>query len=359
MKRDVLYGVLKKHFFIKDLEKAPISKIGEGAWHDVYKIERTGEEDLVLRIKKKTAYGEQQDFNQLELMTEYESSKAYYKQANQCSFKICPTYFDYYLEDKRVFTVESYMGKGVKLETLRPSVAFTYGEELGIFFKVMHRKTPDMKGTGSLFWNGTHLEGREQQKTDQAWKKDNDFYKSILEKMSAAQFDFQTPKVFDRISHLIENRRKNPQKIALVNQDITPENIIFNNNRVFIIDPYPKLDFDLKYAGYFVFCYKFLLPAYSSAPRYKHHSYDKKHHILIQIADGFISGYIGTGDEHSAKRLMEEYILWTLLEAFEHYEVLSENEVSNKILQQMGDKETIYVRLKLCFKELESQCLVN
>jgi hypothetical protein len=54
MKRDELYGVLKKHFFIKDLEKAPISKIGEGAWHDVYKMERTGEEDLVLRIKKKT-----------------------------------------------------------------------------------------------------------------------------------------------------------------------------------------------------------------------------------------------------------------------------------------------------------------
>jgi hypothetical protein len=51
---------------------------------------------------------------------------------------------------------------------------------------------------------------------------------------------------------------------------------------------------------------------------------------------------------------MEEYILWTLLEAFEHYELLNENELSNKIVQQMGDKETIYERLKLCLKELES-----
>jgi hypothetical protein len=351
---DELYGMLKKQFFIIDLDKAPISKIGEGAWHDVYRIERTGEKDLVLRIKKKTAYGERQQFNPLELITEYEASKAYYKQANQCSFKICPTYFDYYLEDELVFTVESFMGTGVKLETLSLSDAFTYGEKLGIFFEVMHRKTPDIKGTGKLIWNGTHLEGKEQQETDLAWKKENDFYKSILEKLLAAPFDFQTPHVFDGLFHLIENRRTNPQKIALVNQDITPENIIFNNNRVSIIDPYPKLDFDLKYAGYFVFCYKFLLPAYSNAPRYKHHCYDQKRPILSQIANGFISGYIGTDVENSATRLMEEYILWTLLEAFEHYELLNKNELSNKIVQQMGDKETIYERLKLCFKELES-----
>ncbi len=65
---------------------------------------------------------------------------------------------------------------------------------------------------------------------------------------------FNKEKVIKYTKYLIDNRRKQIQKISLVNQDITPENLILNLDKISIIDPFPKLDFDLKYAAYFVFC---------------------------------------------------------------------------------------------------------
>lgn len=97
MKSDDLKDVFKK-LNIDDIEMEDVSNIGEGAWHDGYKIERSFEEDFVVRMKKEKAYGQILQFDDIELMTEYEASKVYYEQANQCLFNICPKYFSYYLE---------------------------------------------------------------------------------------------------------------------------------------------------------------------------------------------------------------------------------------------------------------------
>ena len=357
MKDEDLKNAIEK-IKIENIKMEHIWKIGEGAWHNVYRIERNSEEDLVLRIRKKNAYGQLQAYKEIDLITEYESSKVYYHQANQCSFNICPSVFDYFQEESLAFTVESFMGEGKKLQCLSHYEAFTIGEKLGEFFKVMHRKNPDIQGFGRIIWNGKLLEGKVQQEAHYIWQNDNDFYLSILNSLTSTDLTFNREKVVDKILKLIENRRKNPQKISLVNQDVTPENIIFNVDNVSIIDPFPSLDFDLKYAGYFVFCYKFLLPAYSNASRYRNHAYNQNSNILNRIADGFMNGYI-RDNVKLYKCLLDEYILWILLEAHEHYETLKESVLDPKTLQQMGDKDMIRNRLTLCLNELENLSLDN
>lgn len=343
-------AILKSN--IENSAKDHIMKIGEGAWHNVYKIERKHEGELVLRIRKKESYGQLQEYNEIDLITEYESSKAYYHQANQTSFHICPLFFDYILDESLVFTVESFMGIGKKLQDLSHSESHVIGGKLGRFFKRMHEKIPEIKGFGNIIWNGKRLEGNIQQETNLIWQHDNDIYLSILNELTNSDLKFDRKRVVDKVVNIIDKRRKSPQTISLVNQDVTPENIIFDLENVSLIDPFPRLDFDLKYAGYFVFCYKFLLPAYSNAPRYRKHAYDQNSKIMSRIADGFIKGYIDN-NEKLQHRLLEEYVLWVLVETHEHYETLNESELNAKTLQQMGDKEMIKNRLSLCLKELE------
>jgi hypothetical protein len=354
MKSYDLHNAIKK-MKIENVKIDHISKIGEGAWHDVYKIERDFEDDIVLRIKKKKAYGQFQEYDELDLITEYESSKAYYQQANQCSFDICPSFFKYFIDERLVFTVESFMGEGKPLQSLSDFEAYTIGIKLGEFFLVMHSKTPEIKGCGNLLWNGKHLEGNLQKDADQVWRNDNDFYVSVLDKLITADLKMNRNTMVDKLLNLIENRRNKQQKLSLVNQDVTPENIILNSDKVSLIDPFPMVDFDLKYAGYFVFCYKFLLPAYSTAPRYRNNAYDQNYSILSKIADGFTNGYIGD-NENWLNCLKNECILWTLLETYDHYEILNKSELSYKTIQQMGSKDIINKRLTLCLKELERLC---
>jgi hypothetical protein len=90
--------------------------------------------ELVVRIKKEKAYGEYQEFDKRQLLTEYESTKLYYKQANKCYSEFCPTDFDYFINHKIVFTVESFMGKSLKLNDLNQPKAYDFGLILGEFF---------------------------------------------------------------------------------------------------------------------------------------------------------------------------------------------------------------------------------
>lgn len=351
---------IKKVIKILNMEEVGIkgiSKIGEGAWHSVYKIEKIMEDAIVIRIKKKKAYGQLQEFKELDLKTEYESSKAYYGLANQCSVNFCPSFFKYFLDESIVFTVESFMGKGRRIQSLNHIEAISLGRKLGVFFQAMHGKSPGIKGFGNLVWNGESLEGSVQKDSAQIWQADNHYYVSVMHKLIAADLEFDRDIIVEKIQTIIKNRRENQQTISLVNQDITPENIIFDYPDVSLIDPFPRLDFNLKYAGYFVFCYKFLLMAYSNAPRYQKNQYHENYEVLSKIADGFIDGYIDES-ESLYKQIMDEYILWTLLETYEHYEMLSKEKLSQKTVLQMGNKDIIHQRLKLCLEYLVNLCRI-
>lgn len=230
-----------------------ISKIGEGAWHSVFKIECITEEDIVIRIKKKKAYEQVQEFKELDLKTEYESSKVYYELANQCSADICPSFFKYILNESLVFTVETFMGEGKRLHSLDNLEAYSHGKKLGDFFQAIHKKNSGINGFGNLMWNGKHLEGSIHQDVAQIWKIDNDFYVSVMNDLIATDLEFNREIIVKRILSLIQTRRKNQQSISLVNQDVTPENIIFNPHNVSLIDPFPMVRFRFKICRLFCF----------------------------------------------------------------------------------------------------------
>lgn len=340
---------------LEDINTLQVTKIGEGAWHSVYKIQRIMEEDVVIRVKKKKAYGQLQEFDELELKSEYQSSKAYYELANQCSADICPSFFTYFIDESMVFTIESYMGEGIKLQRLNSLQAYNLGKKLGQFFRAMHAKNSGIKGFGNLVWNGKQLEGSLHHDAAQIWQSDNNHYVSVIDKLSGTDLEFNRNIVAERIVTIIKKRRVTQQTISLVNQDITPENILFKSDKVFLIDPFPRLDFSLKYAGYFVFCYKFLFKVYSNAPRYQKNQYNEIHAVLTKVADGYIYGYIGER-KYLYKQIINEYILWTLLETYEHYEMLKVDNLSGKTMEQMGNKDMINQRLKVCLKHLEELC---
>ncbi|SES63212.1 hypothetical protein SAMN05216389_101161 [Oceanobacillus limi] len=354
-----LYSALKR-LKLENIMPKKVCEIDEGAWHTVYKLEGLKEGDLVLRLKKKRSYGEILSFDRNELFSEYESTRAYYRHANESYLDACPTFYKYFIDEDVVFTVETFMGTGRDLSILNKTEAFFYGEKLGYIFRKIHSKDTVIDGFGDLYFNGEHLHGSDQQTIEALWKEDNNNYLKVLNELNNSFLDFNKDKVTKKIECIIRLRETEIQRVSFVNQDITPENIIFNRNQVFIIDPFPRIDFDLKYAGFFVFCYKFLLPSFSNAPRYSKNSYDKNRNILHYIADGYIKGYFHeySSDAYNAEveKLMNEYTLWMLQEAYEHYLVLNTQKISSKTIQQMGSRRIIEERLVEILSELEVLC---
>ncbi|MCU5500892.1 hypothetical protein [Bacillus wiedmannii] len=339
-----------KNLMINDLKE--FIHIGEGAWHEVYRMKTFSNQDFVIRIKKEKAYNQLQTYTRENLITEYESSKTYYNQANKCIWRICPTEFNYFIDEEIVFNVESFMGSSLPLHSLGYNKSLYLGQLLGEFYKGMHDMDTMLKGYGNLVWNENNIEGKETLDIQEKWEQDNAFYLKALEKLSNSELTFNRKKVELQIQNIISMRRKKIQKISLVNQDVTPENIVFHEDNVSIIDPYPRLDFDVKYAGYFYFCYKLLLPSYSNAPRYIDRGYDSSVDVLSSIAEGFVRAY--AGDDHSLyKRLTDEYLLWILLEIHEHYLLLKQEDLSYKVEQQMGNEDILKQRMEMYLKELE------
>ena len=98
-----------------------------------------------------------------------------------------------------------------------------------------------------------------------------------------------------------------------------------------------------------------MFKAYSNAPRYQKNQYNENQAVLTKVADGFIYGYIGERT-YLHNQIIDEYILWTLLETYEHYEMLKVENLSCKTKVQMGNKEMINQRLKVCLEHLEELC---
>lgn len=343
-----------------NIKAEQIIKIGEGAWHSVYRVTRLEDRDLVIRLKKNEAYGELQQIDEQELTTEYESTKAYYSHANESNQKVCPNFYQYFIEKDLVFTVETFMGSGIDLLLLKQDMAHSYGTKLGRIYHNIHNHKSSIAGFGELHWNGKTLHGSDSRNIDELWQEENEHVLTVLNTLIHSNLCFNKEKVGQYIHALLENRRTQVQNISLVNQDVTPENLILSNEHIAIIDPFPRLDFDLKYAAYFVFCYKFLLPAFSNAPRYINQAYQEKDNVLNAIADGFIHGYFFDVDEDEfitqSRRLLDEYTLWVLQEAYEHYDILNHPHLNHKTTQQMGNREMITARLHLCLKEIEKCC---
>ena len=106
----------------------------------------------------------------------------------------------------------------------------------------MHNEKPTIEGFGNLVWDQKSLVGREKLDIVQIWKKENDFYLDTLDKLNKSQLTFDRKKVNERIHSIINNRRKQIQKNSLVNQDVTPENIICNDVIAFLESKSESMD---------------------------------------------------------------------------------------------------------------------
>ena len=86
--------------------------------------------------------------------------------------------------------------------------------------------------------------------------------------------------------------REEQAAIALVNRDITPENLLVHGERwMGLVDPVSLQDSGTYYAALFLHCYRLYLPVLSHAPRYAQHRFHKRTAMLAAIAYGYERGY--------------------------------------------------------------------
>jgi hypothetical protein len=328
-------------------------KIGTGAWHDAYLVYLHDGKKLVIRLRKKVIYGRRETFDEGYLREDYEPVGVYYRQANRCQPGVCPTVYEYILDPELTFTIESYMGQTISLAKLTTRQAFGYGQQVGRFFRAMHAWPPPVRGFGELIWNGQTLEGHDRRNLSEIWQAEVDSFYEQLDHLSKSDWRFDRVAAKRKLAQVLVDRSINSEPVSLVNGDITPENLIGQRRKfISLVDPVPALHNGLRYASFFVYCYKSYLPNLSDAPRYARHQFQHHGPVLTAIADGYIDGY-AQGEVTVKQNLHLEYFLWALDVAFENLQRLT-TETNEEVQLRAGDKQAIAARLQRCLQELDA-----
>lgn len=329
-----------------------VQYLGEGAWHQAYLVQLRVGEAVVVRFPKQEAYGKKVEFDEGSSLAEYAGTKAYYEIANSVKPGICPEFFYYHVESGKTFTVESYAGKALKLESFTFMEAFQAGAEMGEFFRNMNTAQHGLKGFGYLKWNGTAVEGQFQTSVADFMKEENEEYLSDFKDFIQI---YEQPTLSSAMAHLEEcmiNRKLDESQIVFTNQDTSPENILLHSDgRVSLIDPVPLLYSGDSLAGNFINNYQTLYPTFFNAPRYAKHQFDRFEEKLQTIADGFVEGYCN-GDAAVRRQVkQEEFIKLTSLTAFQHKVLHSDMTSEHKI--RYGEKASIANRIPVLVKRIE------
>jgi hypothetical protein len=330
-----------------------VQYLGEGAWHYAYLVQLSEDRSVVVRFPKSEAYGRKIEFDEAASYAEYAGTKAYYELANQVKPGICPEFFYFHIEENRTFTVESYAGKTIKLESFTYVEAFQVGAELGEFFRKMKKAHHDIKGFGYLKWDGKNIEGQMQSSISAFMKEENEEYISDFKEFIHAYQGTIHPTVLLKLKDCIKNRGIDEKSIAFTNQDISPENILLGQGgTVRLIDPVPLLFSADALAGNFMNNYRTLFPAFFNSPRYAKHQFDRIEDMLIKIADGFLEGYCD-GDVLLKERVkQEEFIKLTSLAASQ-FALLQSSGLTAEQRIRYGEKENIANRLPKLVKRIE------
>ncbi len=328
-------------------------KIGSGAWHDAYLVYTAKGERLVIRLRKQVIYGRQEAYDQRYLREDYEPVGLYYRLANQCQPGVCPVVYTYDLDPKLTFTVESYMGRGLTLTKLTTEQALAYGQQVGRFFRAMHRLRSPLSGFGYLVWNGTGLQAEKSRSVADIWQAEVESLWQQFDELCQADLSFEQASVRRKLSQAVTGRTFEAEPVVLVNRDVSPENLIARRrNFVGLVDPVPLLHNPLRYASFFVYCYQSYLPNLYDAPRYARHQFQQYRPVLAALADGYVDGYT-QGDDRIEANLRLEYYVWALKVAHENLERLTA-EPDSETLIRAGDKQAIAARLQRCLQELET-----
>ncbi|WP_283152557.1 hypothetical protein [Guptibacillus hwajinpoensis] len=331
-------------------DDARIKRLGEGAWHCAYLIEREG---LVLRIPKKIAYEREVIFNRKELIAEYAATKAFYAHANKAKNDICPNYFKYSVNEELTYTLETYVGKSIDLSTQTIEDSKRYGRELGEVYLALESFTPPFKGIGYLYLDEKEeLTGAYNLTVSEFLLEETEEYCEELHTLIASPYQFDKEKVKENGGAFISNRSIDRESIILTNQDASPENLIFTKSGVKMIDPYPLLATGTSLAANYVFNYETLFPTFYNTERYRKGNYHQHVSKLIANAEGFREGYI-SHMEQKHEALHVEVFLKLLTMAHDHFLLLQKESLTREEVIRYGTKGQVEERFMVYLKELE------
>jgi hypothetical protein len=287
-------------------------RLGAGAWHDAFRaITRDGQR-LVVRLRKATIYGRQEPYDAAALHSDYAGVGVYYAAANACRPGTCPTRYRYAISPAFSCTVESYLGPTLALDRLTVERAFAIGREIGATFRALHTCPAPCGGWGEMIWMPDGMRGEDTRPRAAIEEAEQAALRDGLARLVGAGLIAEPATARRRLDAALARRAERDEPPALVNGDITPENIIVRRGRLAgLVDPVPRIGGALRYAAFFPLCYRLYLPALHDAPRYARHRYDRVAPIMARLADGYTEGYVN-GDASLASDLRAEYWLWLL-----------------------------------------------
>lgn len=325
--------------------------IGEGAWHMAWKVTKKDEE-LVLRIPKKVAYGKPVPFNQDALMAEYSATKWYYESVNQMVPGSAPALFKFHVTSKLTYTLESFGGKSLPLREMSLVEALRVGRQIGAIYRKMESLTPEMEGFGRLVWTENKgLHGIRNEEFQAFFKETSLKHVHNHQKLVNAYPMFQNNRVEHALQVVTTNRNRRIVSARLVNQDVSPENILWGGDSVCLIDPYPVVYEPREMAGNFMNLYETLFRMLANTQRYKKHQFEKCKDILKTIATGFLDGY-SDGNLAVSQEVRGEQYLQLIETAYQHHCLLIRTMTSEDIIRY-GHRKEIEKRLAILGDEIK------
>ncbi|MEZ0481551.1 hypothetical protein [Planococcus sp. SSTMD024] len=326
--------------------------LGDGAWHDAWKVEKEGR-GLVLRIPKDIVYGKPAEFNEEELTAEYASTKLYYHSVNQAVKGAAPEFFQFHVSEQLSYTLESFAGKPIDLHELTRAQAIEAGKALGEIYRKTEEIPHGLDGFGYLHWTEeSGLRGSITGDVRQFLKEESEEHLSDYRELSEARPEFQDAAVNDALNLAVALRERGFTQPRLSNQDASPENILINGTQVCLIDPFPNIYYPRGMAGNFMNLYDTFFIALSDTERYGKHRFADCADNLKGIADGFLAGY-SAGDSRVQAEVRGEQLLQLLETAYSQFHLLSGN-LPEEARIRYGNKRQIEDRLATLAGELKA-----
>ncbi|WP_394188878.1 hypothetical protein [Paenisporosarcina quisquiliarum] len=325
--------------------------LGEGAWHQAWKLTGDQHEPLVLRIPKKFAYNKEVPYDEAALKAEYGGTDLYYRSVNQVVPGAAPEMFVYHVSVELTYTIESFAGNHVNLHTLSKDDALEMGEVIGQLYREVEQVDHGLEGLGYLTWNkerglhGHFLSDFQEFIEDECKEVMDDYHELSLKRPI-----FDNPDLRDGIKKICETRLKAISHPVLTNQDASPENWLIDKGQIRLIDPLPILYFGEVMAGNFLNLYETLFVELSHTERYKKHQFNECQETLKGIADGFVKGYCAQNPD-SIVILRGEQMLQVLDSAVNHVRMLEEGLNEEQIIRY-GSKEDVGERLSVFHDKL-------
>ncbi len=294
-------------------DRRAFRRLGAGAWHDAYRVTAADGQRLVVRLRKATIYGGQEPYDETLLRSDYAGVGVYYAAANACQPGVCPRDYRYVVGPALSCTVESYLGPTLALARITPDQAFAIGLGIGAFFRALHARPAPCGGWDELIWTPDGIRGQDTRPHTQITQAEEAAYRDGFARLVAAGVLADPVGAERTLEAALARRRERHDPPALVNSDITPENIIARRGRfVGLIDPVPRIGSAVRYAAFFPLCYRWYLPALHDAPRYARHGYDRLAPVMARIADGYLAGYVPDSNLRLLRDLRFEEWLWLL-----------------------------------------------